>query len=114
MKKLKRVKKFNESKDLSVNGNKKFDDIKLDLSRKFRELDMDFLNSISDKKFLLTAIGSYIYEIELIRRDYDGILSDNVRVDEEYLENFLNKTTKYISDLRSFFEDVKNKKKNNI
>ena len=111
MKNLKHIKRFNESDEnlniSDVSDSKKFDNIKLDLSKKFGRLDIDFLNSLSDKKFLQTAIYNYIYEIELISRKYDGRLSGDVKVDEKYLEDFLNKTTQYISDLKNFFEDVK-------
>ena len=105
-----RIKRFNENTELNisdVSGSEKFDNIKLDLSKKFGELNINFLNSLSDKKFLQAAIYNYIYEIELISRKYDGRLSGSVDVDDEYLENFLNKTTQYISDLKNFFEGLK-------
>ena len=111
MKDLKHIQSFNEHQEnlniSDVRSSKKFDNIKLDLSKKFGQLDIDFLNSLSDKELLQTAIYNYIYEIELISRKYDGSLSGDVEVDEKYLENFLSKTTQYISDLNNFFEGIK-------
>ena len=105
------LKKFNEtysndySDDETVNANSKFDSIKTDLTSKFGELNF----STDHKEFLKTAIYNYISEIEIISRQNDGALMKQreVNATEEELEEFLDKTTEYISELKSFFKKIK-------
>lgn len=75
------------------------------MSEKFNDLGLEYLNTLDDKKLLETAIYSYLFEIEYMRRDHDGSLNET-EVDEEYLKSFLIKTKTYIEELQQFFNRI--------
>ena len=109
---MKHIKKFDDKENFNLTNNVKlqenidYDYIKNDLSKKFRSLDLEFLNGLNKKKLLKTAIYSYIHEIELISRENDGKLSGKIKMNEDDLEIFLNKTINYIKELENFFKNV--------
>ena len=95
-------------KNLIENSEIILDEMKKDLSSKFGSLNLEHLNTLSHSHLMRTALYSYIYELELINRKYDGALARTPKIDDETLKSFLIKTLQYRNELESFFKSIKN------